>query len=170
MQGRRREQLKAIKRTLLVASSLIIDPSQLTNVQSYLISWHGLMAYVSRLDTTHEYLEQLKQGSNRLQEMKPPRVRRSRLLNLTKTQDRIELATLAARIAVEQLSRYTRNWNSGLIPRLKARHDQGEGDEACSLLGPSLGGGGKSVSRELRDRLCGDCRSIVDSYESEQRQ
>ena len=87
--------------------------------QSYLISWHGLMAYVSRLDTTQEYLEQLNRGSSRLQEMAPPRIRRSRILNLTKTQDRLDLAMIAARVAIEQLSQYSRNRESGLIERLR---------------------------------------------------
>ena len=77
------------------------------------------MAYVSRLDTTQEYLEQLNQGSSQLQEMEPPRIRRSRLLNLTKTQDRLDLAMIAARVAIEQLSQYKRNRESGLIDRLR---------------------------------------------------
>ena len=77
------------------------------------------MAYISRLDTTHEYLEQLNQGSSRLQEMEPPRMRRSRLLNLTNTQDRLNLAMIAARVAIEQLSQYKRNQESGLIERLR---------------------------------------------------
>ena len=79
------------------------------------------MAYVSRLDVTHNYLEQLDRDSSRLQGINPPpRIRRSRLLNLTKTQDRIDLAIIAARVAIEQLSLYTRNTKSGLIQRLRA--------------------------------------------------
>lgn len=78
------------------------------------------MAYVSRFDVKREYLEQLKQDSEHLQTMEPPRIQRSRLLNLTKTQDRIDLATIVARIAVEQLSHYNRNKVSGLIERLRA--------------------------------------------------
>ena len=77
------------------------------------------MAYVSRLDTTQEYLEQLNRGSSRLQEMSPPRIRRSRILNLTKTQDRLDLAMIAARVAIEQLSQYSRNRQSGLTERLR---------------------------------------------------
>ena len=129
--------------------------------QSYLISWHGLMAYVSRLDTTHEYLEQLNQKSNLVQKMEPPRIKRSRLLNLTKTQDRIDLATIAARIAIEQLSQYNRNRVSGLVARLMVGQEQRE--EEASFGGPI--GGEKAVKRGLRDRLCSDCKPIFDSYQ-----
>ena len=121
------------------------------------------MAYVSRLDTTHGYLEQLNQKSNFVQKMEPPRIKRSRLLNLTKTQDRIDLATIAARIAIEQLSQYNRNRVSGLVARLMVRHEQRE-EEASSLLGGSIGGE-KAVKRGLRDRLCSDCKPIFDSYQ-----
>ena len=121
------------------------------------------MAYVSRLDTTHEYLEQLNQKSTRLQRMEPPRIQRSRLLNLTKTQDRIDLATIAARIAVEQISQYNRNRVSGLVARLMVRHEQQEEEASSSFEGPA--GGEKVVKRGLRDRLCSDCKSIFDSYE-----
>ena len=121
------------------------------------------MAYVSRLDTTHGYLEQLNQKSIRLQGMEPPRIKRSRLLNLTKTQDRIELATIAARIAVEQLSQYNRNRVSGLVARLMVRREQRE-EEASSSFG-GLMGGEKAVRRGLRDRLCGDCKLVFDSYQ-----
>ena len=77
------------------------------------------MAYVSRLDTTQDYLERLNRGSSRLQEMAPPHIMRSRLLNLTKTQDRLDLAMIAARVAIEQLSQFKRNRESGLIERLR---------------------------------------------------
>ena len=83
------------------------------------------MAYVSRLDVTYDYLEQLKRGSKGLQSMAPPpRIRRSQLLNLTKPNDRISLATIAASIAIEQLSQYKRNRDSGLIKRLIARSEE----------------------------------------------
>lgn len=78
------------------------------------------MAYVSRLDVTHNYLEQLNQDSSCLQGLEPPRIRRSRLLNLTRTQDRIDLAIIAARVAIEQISHYQRSRDSGLITRLLA--------------------------------------------------
>lgn len=123
------------------------------------------MAYVSRFDATHEYLEQMKQGSERLQNMKPPHIRRSQLLNLTKTQDRIDLATIAARIAIDRLCRYSRNRNSGLIPRLRARNEQSGGEaEAMSSEGDFLERE-KPANRTLRDRLCSDCRPIFDSYQ-----
>ena len=131
--------------------------------QSYLISWHGLMAYVSRLDTTHGYLEQLNQKSTLVQRMEPPRIKRSRLLNLTETQDRIDLATIAARIAIEQLSQYNRNRLSGLVTRLMVKHEQPE-EEASSSSG-GLMGGENAVKRELRDRLCSDCKPIFDEYQ-----
>ena len=82
------------------------------------------MAYVSRLDVTGKYLEQMKQSSEGLQSMAPPRIRRSQLLNLTRANDRIALATIAARIAIEQLSQYKRNLDSGLIARLTAKSEQ----------------------------------------------
>ena len=121
------------------------------------------MAYVSRLDTTHGYLEQLNQKSIRLQGMEPPRIKRSRLLNLTKPQDRIDLATIAARIAVEQLSQYNRNRVSGLVARLMVRHEQREGEAGSSFGG--MIGGERLVSRGLRDRLCSDCKLVFDTYE-----
>lgn len=121
------------------------------------------MAYVSRLDTTHGYLEQLNQKSTHVQKMEPPRIKRSRLLNLTKTQDRIDLATIAARIAIEQLSQYNRNRVSGLVARLMVRHEQ-RGEEGSSVSGESAAGE-KAVRRGLRDRLCGDCKLVFDSYE-----
>ena len=121
------------------------------------------MAYVSRLDTTHGYLKQLNQKSVRLQGMEPPRIKRSRLLNLTKTQDRVDLATIAARIAVEQLSQYNRNRVSGLVARLMVRHEQRE-EEATSSSGEPTGGE-ETVRRGLRDRLCSDCKSVFDLYQ-----
>ena len=121
------------------------------------------MAYVSRLDTTHGYLKQLNQKSIRLQGMEPPRIKRSRLLNLTKTQDRVDLATIAARIALEQLSQYNRNRVSGLVARLMVRHEQLE-EEATSSSSGGPTGGEEAVRRGLRDRLCSDCKSVFDSY------
>ena len=120
------------------------------------------MAYVSRLDTTHGYLKQLNQKSIRLQGMEPPRIKRSRLLNLTKSKDRIDLATIAARIAVEQLSQYNRNRVSGLVARLMVRHEQLEEEATSSSGGPTRGE--EAVRRGLRDRLCSDCKSVIDSY------
>lgn len=120
------------------------------------------MAYVIRLDTTHGYLEQLNQRSSLVQGMEPPRIKRSRLLNLTKTQDRIDLATIAARIAIEQLSQCNRNRVSGLVARLMVRHEQPE--EANSLSGVPIGGE-KAVKRGLRDRLCSGCKPNFDSYQ-----
>ena len=78
------------------------------------------MAYVSRLDVTHNYLEQLDRDSSCLSSIEPPRIRRSRLLNLSKPRDRVDLAIMAARVAIEQLSQYQRNRDSGLIRRLLA--------------------------------------------------
>lgn len=78
------------------------------------------MAYVSRFDVTDEYLEQLELDSTLLQALEPPRVRRSRLLNITNTGQRLELAMIAARIVVEQLSQYKSNRVSGLMDRLRA--------------------------------------------------
>ena len=104
--------------------------------------------------------------------MDPPRIKRSRILNLTKTQDRIDLATIAARIAIEQLAQYNRNRVSGLVARLMVRNQQREEEQeeeeqeqdASSSLG-GLTGGEKAVRPGLRDRLCSDCKLVFDSYE-----
>lgn len=78
------------------------------------------MAYVSRFDVTDEYLDQLGLDSTILQALEPPRVRRSRLLNITNTEQRLELAMIAARMVLEELSQYKSNKDSGLMDRLRA--------------------------------------------------
>lgn len=78
------------------------------------------MAYVSRFDVNDTYLEQLKENSYLVQDMQPPTVRRSGILNITNPKERIELATIVARIALEEMSQHRRNTDSGLMKRLRA--------------------------------------------------
>ena len=78
---------------------------------------------------------------------------RDLLLNLIKLNDRIALATVAARIAIDQLSQYRLNRDSGLIERLTS---------VLHAQSPSDGGVGSEpnfyhtgLSTETRDRfLC----------------
>ena len=124
------------------------------------------MAYVSRFDATYEFLRELKQRSKHLQTLPPPSIRRSRLLNLTVTQDRIDLATIAARIAIEQISQYSRGQKSGLIDRLTATSALVE-SEARQGLRPRLCDDCRVTYDMFWDRLCGGCRDICDSYQQE---
>lgn len=76
------------------------------------------MGYISHFRASRDYLQQLQVQSRSLQDVEPPKVKRSKEFDLTKTEERIEFAIGCARIAVEELQEYERAQTSGLLDRI----------------------------------------------------
>lgn len=85
-------------------------------LQAFLISWHHLECYISRLDVSKEYLDKLNNNTTRLQEGPHPLVKRSRSFDLTKSDHRVQFAMLAAHLLIHQMTIYKRH--KGLVKRL----------------------------------------------------
>lgn len=75
--------------------------------QEYLVSWHHLNCYISRLNISDVFLDQLIQGDEALKSH--PCVKRSRIFHLKDVEDRLEFAMVVAQLAVERLTMFNRN-------------------------------------------------------------
>ena len=89
--------------------------------QSYLISWHFLECYITRMEVSEQYLSVLTTNSSKLGVCAGPDVRRSRVYDMKDPDQRIQFAKMAARIAIELLYQYPthRGHGTGLIRRLR---------------------------------------------------
>ena len=90
----------------------------LPNVQSWLISWHHLGCYFTKLEVTRDYLSQLSNTSG-LSKQTPPLLRRSRRYNLRIPTDRVEVGLMYARILLELLGEYNSTQKLGIIAQLQ---------------------------------------------------
>ena len=84
--------------------------------QAYLVSWHHLEYYVSRLDVSKEYLDKLDKDTRRLQEGPRPLIKRSRRFDLTNTDHRVQFGLLVAHLLIHQMTMYGRQ--KELVKRL----------------------------------------------------
>ena len=89
------------------------------HAQSWLISWHHLECYFSKLEVTREYLAQLSDTSG-LYTQKPPILRRSRRYNLRIPADRVEVGLMYARIFLELLGMYHSIQKLGVVEQLQS--------------------------------------------------
>ena len=87
--------------------------------QSWLISWHHLECYFSKLEVTRDYLAQLSDTSG-LHSQKSPLLRRSRRYNLRIPADRVEVGLMYARIILELMGEYHSIQKLGVIEQLQS--------------------------------------------------
>ena len=85
--GSKRQSFRVRDHSL--SQSLII---QLRAKQIYLISWHHLHAYISRLDISKRYLDDLAYESKKVNEIL--QVTRCKVFNIKNENERVELAHL----------------------------------------------------------------------------
>ena len=78
-------------------------------MQKYLLSWHNLECYVSRIDITDEYLEAMSNIEDRVLLQEKPLVRRSAPLSLIDEHERVEIAMWIVQMAVAELLQYSRH-------------------------------------------------------------
>lgn len=94
----------------------------LTLTQTYLLTWHHMECYLSRLEVSQKYIHNLGQDkSKNLQKGPHPLVERSRKFYMKDHKDRRDWMLLAAHVQVEQLSKYERHYSSQLVQRLTGR-------------------------------------------------
>jgi len=109
---RKRTKIDEKRCTILYASQLDLQDLQHCpehcpangESQTFLLSWHHLDAYISRLDVSDAYLESLAFDSQTLDGR--PTVKRTHLLSLKDPSERIQLATHTAEILLFLLAQF----------------------------------------------------------------
>lgn len=86
--------------------------------QAWLVSWHHLDCYFTRMDVTRDCLTQLSDTSI-LNEQTSPILRRSRWYNLRVPADRLEVGLMFARIILELLGFYNSVVKLGVMKQLQ---------------------------------------------------
>ncbi len=74
--------------------------------QTFLISWHHLTGYITRLDVPAGYMPVYHDNLEMPHE--PLKVRRSKMMDLKDPEARVEFLTIVATIALRRLARYSR--------------------------------------------------------------
>ena len=92
-------------------------------MQVYLISWHHVCCYISRLDVRDSDLERLKQGNRHC--LQGLCVKESRHFDMRNPDERIKVANFVALIAINGLAVYQSLNKSKLIGRLRGPRTQG---------------------------------------------
>lgn len=87
--------------------------------QSWLISWHHLECYFTKLEVTRDYLSQLSNTLG-LSKRELPLLRRSRRYNLRVPADRVEVGLMYARILLKLLGSYNSTQKLGVIAQLQS--------------------------------------------------
>ena len=121
-----RDQIHKDLDTILVSTQKLQNPGIKTAIadnsphgQSWLISWHHLECYFTKLEVTRDYLSQLSNTSG-LSKQEPPLLRRSRRYNLRIPADRVEVGLMYARILLELLGEYNSTQKLGIIAQLQS--------------------------------------------------
>ena len=86
-------------------------------MQVYLISWHHVHCYISRLDIPADRLIRLKEGNRHC--LEGLRVKRTRLFDMTLSHDRIQIAEAIARITIDGLKVYSPFSKNKVVQRLQ---------------------------------------------------
>ena len=121
-----RDQIHKDLDTIPVSAQMLQNPGIRTAIadnsshgQAWLISWHHLECYFTKLEVTRDYLSQLSNTSG-LSEREPPLLRRSRRYNLRIPADRVEVGLMFARILLELLGEYNSTQKLGIIAQLQS--------------------------------------------------
>ena len=91
-------------------------------VQVYLISWHHVHCYISRLDFGKTDFDRLKQGNKHC--LQGLCVKETIPFDMVDPKQRIQVARFVARIAIDGLAVYQRLNKSKLIGRLRGPRPQ----------------------------------------------
>ena len=78
-------------------------------MQKYLLSWHHLTCYVSRLDVSDEYIEQMTSSKHLIRVSPKPVVRRSIFTTLLDNEGRVLIAQILVQMVIEELRQYRRH-------------------------------------------------------------
>lgn len=91
-------------------------------VQIYLISWHHVLCFISRLDIQNSDLDRLKKGDRHC--LLGLCVKETRRYDMVLPEERIQVAELVALIAINGLALYQSLRKSKLIGRLRGPRSQ----------------------------------------------
>ena len=97
-------------------------PKEDKDLHAYLVSWHHLTAYITRIDAKKSKLDSIAHELKRTQG-EPFVVRRSSMFDMKDAEQRVEFFSTLASLMFAELSRY-----GSLARQIKALYDERPGD------------------------------------------